>query len=303
MRALGTFVMKGRTTAALVVACFAVLALLFPPLLLLSGGALALVTLRAGIREGLLVMVLGTLGGMALAWPAIGHPQPILVFAVPLWLPVWAIASVLRATVSMGLALRILAALSSIPVIVIFAILGDPAQWWTRVINEVAPILVQEQGGGGYEQMFFEYAGLLAPKLTGIIVSQGVAFIALSLIIGRWWQGVLYNPGGFGTEFRDLRMGQPFAIAVLGLFGLALFAGMDLLSNIVLAVSVVIGLFGLAVIHGAVFRAKAGRGWLVCVYVLMFPLLYHVLAFLSLLGAADTWFDLRSKIAARTGGS
>jgi uncharacterized protein YybS (DUF2232 family) len=98
-------------------------------------------------------------------------------------------------------------------------------------------------------------------------------------------------------------MGQPFAVAVLVLFGLAIFAGLNLLSNIALAVSVVVALFGLAVVHGAVARAKAGRGWLVCVYIILMVLLHPALTFLSLLGAADTWLDLRAKIASRTGNS
>ena len=146
MKALATFVMKGRLTASLVVAAFVVISPLFPPVILLSGGALALVTLRAGSREGMLVTVMAAVGGSALAWIAIGNPQLVLVFALLLWLPIWGLASVLRATVSMELALRLLAVLGVIPVLVVFAILGDPAHWWARVIGEIVPILVREMG-------------------------------------------------------------------------------------------------------------------------------------------------------------
>ena len=28
----------------------------------------------------------------------------------------------------------------------------------------------------------------------------------LCLFVSRWWQAMLYNPGGFGEEFRQLRL-------------------------------------------------------------------------------------------------
>ncbi len=305
MNALGRFIMRGRMTASLVIACCVILEPLFPPLVLLSGGALALVTLRAGTREGLLVMIIAGLGGSAIALFALGSVQLVYVFSVLFWMPLFVFAAVLRATVSLSLVLRLLAGLGLILVLGVYAVLGNPADVWAQVLSDIAPPaaqLMEMMGAQVTQEMVEQQISSFAPKFTGIVVSWGIAQIALSLLIGRWWQGLLYNPGGFGEEFRQLKMGQPFAIGVLALVGLAIIADVEFLSNVALGISVVVALFGLAVIHGAVSRAKAGRGWLVCVYALLVLLQYPMFMFLALIGAADTWLDLRAKVAARTGG-
>jgi len=112
----------------------------------------------------------------------------------------------------------------------------------------------------------------------------------------------LFNPGGFGQEFRDLSLGKPFAIAVLVLYGLAMVGQIDLLTNITIAMSVVLAMFGLAIIHGLVQIAKAGRGWLVAVYVLLGLLMFPAMTLLSVFGAADVWLGIRERFARRPSG-
>ena len=67
MRGLATLIMRGSPMAALVAAVSGVLALLMPPLALIGGAAVALVTLRRGPQQGLLVLVLATAGGSLLS--------------------------------------------------------------------------------------------------------------------------------------------------------------------------------------------------------------------------------------------
>lgn len=43
----------------------------------------------------------------------------------------------------------------------------------------------------------------------------------LCLMLGRYWQSVLYNPGGFGLEFRALRLSPPLAFGLLAVMFLA----------------------------------------------------------------------------------
>lgn len=74
MQWLAGFIMRGRSTAALVAATAGVLSWLFPPLLVIAGAAIALVTLRRGPAEGALAMLLGGLGAIGAAWLAFGAP-------------------------------------------------------------------------------------------------------------------------------------------------------------------------------------------------------------------------------------
>jgi hypothetical protein len=294
--------MKGRMQAALVVASFAVLAALLPPIAAISGGALALVTLRRGIRDGVWVTAIAATGGAALSWLALGSPQFVLIVLLGIWAPTLAISMVLRSTVSLSVALRFLAILATLPVLAIFVALGDPTAWWLELMTRAAPVVLEELGAQVPVDLLEQQIALLAPRFTGVLVSQGIAIVLSSLLLGRWWQAQLYNPGGFGEEFRSLNLGKPFAIAVLILYGLAMLGGIDLLTNLTIAMSMVLAMFGLAIVHALVHLAKAGRGWLVTVYVLLGLLMFPAMTLLSVLGAADVWLGIRDRFARRPGG-
>jgi hypothetical protein len=295
MQWLAKFAMQGRLQAALLVAGFAVSAAILPPIVILSGATLALVTLRKGPVEGALLMAVATAAGGALAWLAVSNPQLILVALLVHWIPLWLVAGVLRATVSLSQALLVLAGLGMVAVLVVHAALGDPTAWWASVMEQVLPLLLEQMQTEVQPEAIQQQIELLAPKLTGIVVSQLVTLVMLSLLLGRWWQAGLYNPGGFGTEFRRLRMGQVAAVIVLAGFGMAVFAKVDLLMNVVLAVALVTSLFGLSILHSLVMERGLSRGWLYGAYVLLGLLMYPVVTFLSILGAADQWLDLRQR--------
>ena len=56
MRFLASMAMRGRSQAVMAATVLAILALPLPPLSILSAAVVALVTLRRGIREGLLIL-------------------------------------------------------------------------------------------------------------------------------------------------------------------------------------------------------------------------------------------------------
>jgi hypothetical protein len=295
MKGLAKLAMQGRVQAALLVAGFAVLAAIFPPVIVLSGATLALVTLRKGLAEGALLAAIGTAAGGALAWMVVGSPQWVLVSLLVHWVPVWLVAGVLRATVSLSLALLVLVGFGLAGVLLVYAALGDPALWWASMMEQVLPILLEQMQAEVAPEVMAQQIQLLAPKLTGVVVSQFVVLVMISLLLGRWWQAGLFNPGGFGTEFRQLRFGRPAAIVVLVAFAIAVFAQMDLVVNLVLAVGLVTSLFGLAIVHSLVVEGGWARAWMFMVYLLLGLLMYPMVTFLSVLGAADEWLDARRR--------
>lgn len=92
--------MRGRWSAAWIAATASVLFWLFPPILIVSGAAVALVTLRRGVAEGALLLILAGLGATGLVWLALGAPWPMLNVLLAYWLPLWFLAWILRFTVS-----------------------------------------------------------------------------------------------------------------------------------------------------------------------------------------------------------
>ena len=290
MRALAALIMRGRIAAALVLG----VSTLIPLLGWVGAAALALVTLRRGPVEGLLVALGGAVvlaGGFA---AVLGTPVPMVPLAAQFWLPVLALAAVLRWTVSLGRTLEAAAVLSAMLVVGIHVLLDDPAAYWTEVFRRALTAL---QGQAPEAQVVEIFARSVAPGMTGLWAMNLLLVAVASLLLGRWWQSLLYNPGGFGEEFRALRLSPWLAglnlAAALGSVVMA--AG--LLPDLTTAMGAVFVLQALAVAHWLTHRRRLSRVWLVGLYLLM-PFLLRLLA---LLGMADVFIDLRRRVEARSG--
>ena len=95
MRFLASFAMRGRSQA--VVAAFVLTALSFPipPLSILSSAVIALVTLRRGHIEGLVVVALAGLASGVIAYVVLGTASPAVAVVLSMWLPALIAAVVL----------------------------------------------------------------------------------------------------------------------------------------------------------------------------------------------------------------
>jgi hypothetical protein len=302
MRGLASFVMRGRGQATLVVATSAVLSALLPPVSWLSSGAVALVTLRKGIVDGLLVIVGALVGAGILSFLALGNPWPALSFALVLWLPVAAMAAVLRATVDLGAALAVAGVIGLLAVGLLHLLLGDPGPWWAAMLQPlIEPAL--EGVDAGQAALVREFIGAAADYMTGLMVAAGLVNLLLGLVIGRLWQAGLYNPGGFRGEFHALRLPRVAAVAALALFAAALLQGgaPGLVPDLAAALLVPCALAGLATVHGLAGRLRGGIGVLVALYVMLVLALPEIAVALAAMGLASAWFDLVGRLPARPG--
>lgn len=301
MRSLAAYVMRGRSAAALVAATGAVLFWLFPPFLVVSAAAVALVTLRRGAAEGAALMALAGIGAAGLTWLTLGAPWPMLRVLLPCWLPLWSLALVLRATVSLARTFQLAALLGLLGVGGFYLALGDPAVWWGKVLaglrQELAGLaaLGPAADRSALDQLLATFEGW-APYLPGQVVGAALLLVLLALLLGRWWQALLYNPGGFRPEFQELRLGRPLAALSLALFGAALLSDWPPLINALLVLGTLYTLQGVALIHAALFKLQLSPAWLLLFYLLLIPLLSQLVMGL---GLADAWVDFRKRIRPR----
>lgn len=297
MRGLATLIMRGPPMAALVAAVSSVLALLIPPLALIGGAAIALTTLRNGPRHGLLVLVLATAGGSLMALLAIGTPSLAPAMALLLWLPVLVLAGVLRASISLALAFQVAALLGVLAVLGFYLVLGDPAAWWRGITVDMLNQLERADVFPSPEvrSQFGEVFDAWAPLAPGQLVLSLLLGVLLALLLARWWQALLYNPGGFREEFHELRLGRPLAALTAALFGLSLLLAQPLLINLCLALVAVYLFQGIAIMHGVAGRAGLAKAWLVTFYLalLLLPALWQLLLVLALV---DAWIDFRARV-------
>ncbi len=299
MSFLAGYVMRSRTSAIFSAAVTAVLSLLVPPVSYISGAIAGLVTLRHGSREGLILVAIA---GLLVAAPGVvtGNSGMALIFSAVVWMPVWALAVVLRQTVSLPITILVAALFGVICVVVIHTLLADPAAWWREKLGALQPMLEQ----GGWTAVEIEtLLGTLANAMTAMLGAAVMITPLISLFIARWWQARLYNPGGWQKEFHQLRLpGVLTGLAAL-IVVVAWFAGgmlQTFAADLLMIVLLLYLLQGLSVVHNLVYRHGLNVGWLIALYALLL-ILPHMVMLVAGLGFTDTWVNYRSRFAPQKG--
>ncbi len=298
MKLLAGFVMRSPWMAAVIVALAAVVALVLPPvtslIFFLSGASLGLVTLRLGARAGLLVMGIATSVLALLSWAVIGTTSAAIAMVGMLWAPIWLLSLALRTTVSLPLAVTGALCLVSSGIAVTHWLKGDLTSWWRMFLVDAFARTGPEPGPG-----LTAWIEAHSQTMTGSVAAAILMGWVGSLLLARWWQALLYNPGGFSEEFVVLRLHPAVGMAALGAMALTQFGPPPLVHLGVDLVFVIMAAFfisGLAVAHGLNVNFGEPVGWLVGVYLLILLFPNQMMTILAATGLADTWVDLRSKI-------
>lgn len=304
MKMLASFIMRGHSQALLVIVGFAVLSLVLPPLSILSGAAVALVTLRLGVRLGAVLVAGATVLVAALAWFSLGSGIPALMFLAALWLPLWIMASVLHASRSLAMASVVAGLLGLAGVLVAHLAMGDMSAWWRQILLTIFEPAMEAGGPLADREMVTGILEGIARFMTGLMAAGMVLNALICLYLARGWQAALYNPGGFRNEFYELRLGRwmgLIALAVMGLY-LAPLGDVSLAAGDMMIVALSLYLLqGMALAHAIVAMRKLHIAWLVGLYVVVFFALPQLMAVVAIIGLADTWFDFRRRLAGPTG--
>ena len=296
MISLARFILKGHSQAALVAASMAMLGLLLPPLAWLSGAAVALVTLVNGHRSGLLVTAIAGIATAVLAGLIISVPILAVYYVLLVWLPLVLVAVVLRQTVSLDLCLQLIAAVSIIGLILMYVFFPDFGEIWRSQLNMMADDLVARSEGSVDKAQLMQVIDQIVRILPGFFASSFMIGTMLSLYLARWWQAVLYNPGGFGQEFRTINLGKTTALIALAIAIAASLIKADMFNAMLLVVFALYLNQGVAVLHSVFHARQLNSVWLFLVYLFMF-FVPHIVVVLALAGLADTWIDFRRRLS------
>src|SRR5690606_16869404 len=247
LRGLAEYAMSGRRQAATVAILFG----LVPMLNVLSGSVVALVALRHGLSEGLLVLLWAALPA-GLQW-LVGDSSPLMMLVGAL-----CTALLLRQSSSWP---RTLVLMTLLAWLVQLSLYLQPAY-----VAQVTAII---------EQMLSE--GVQVATEDGVAVASGQDVVALllrfygawhfalfmvCLAVARHWQALLYNPGGFRKEFHALRLDPRFTGVLLALM-LAGEMGVSPLDTWVPLLCMAPLVNGLALVHFVVYQRKLGVNSLV----------------------------------------
>ena len=255
MRGLAEFIMRGRWQA-LGVAVLGSGSLLFG---WISAAAIALVTLRRGTAAGGWLVLWALLPAVIIT-AMTGDTGSVMLLA-----GAFGLAVILRETVNLSLAVMASVPLAVLSGLALIVLNGPFLEELITAFNQALAQLEQDLQQEGSQQLAFN--ALSVSQVAALLATGNAVIAMLSLMLGRYWQALLYNPGGFGSEFRALKVPQG-AVLVMASAALVLWwLGPEWRvwsAVVVLPLTVA----GFALVHAYAVRTDKGLGWLTLMYVL-----------------------------------
>ena len=255
MRGLAEFIMRGRWQA-LGVAVLGSGSLLFG---WISAAAIALVTLRRGTAAGGWLVLWALLPAVIIT-AMTGDTGSVMLLA-----GAFGLAVILRETVNLSLAVMASVPLAVLSGLALIVLNGPFLEELITTFNQALAQLEQDLQQEGSQQLAFN--ALSVSQVAALLATGNAVIAVLSLMLGRYWQALLYNPGGFGSEFRALKVPQG-AVLVMANAALVLWwLGPEW--RVWSAIAVLpLTVAGFALVHAYAVRTDKGLGWLTLMYVL-----------------------------------
>lgn len=280
MRFIAEYALKSRTNAIIATALSAAVPFLF----WIAAAVVGVITLRKGVRDGSQVMLWGSLP--AVFWLVQGDPTPAFVM-----LGVFLMAQVLRYTVSWSQTLLVGATLG--------AVTASTVQWLPpELMLELAQVSremilssadLAESSGPELDQFLIDL-------FSGVISAVHALMMIGSLLLARYWQAILFNPGGFQKEFHQIRL-PIWAALVLGsvvIFGAGITPeAIKWIPSLTLPLVFAC----IALVHAVVAIKQLSSFWLTAFYFVLFfagHSLYVLMIFVALI---DSSLNFRQRLA------
>jgi len=281
-KALAQYVMRGRLQAI-------VIALIGSWVPFISLGVLGLVTLRRGWQEGLLVTMWASLPAFIALW--MGQvATPMALASIAVYFVGYAASCTLRTTIAWHSAFIVSLCGAALSAVLIVSVIDDVSADFSAFF---ASLLQVPDGESAADiKQFIE--GWTPIRAAGMIAYWVGLSSVVGLLLARWWQALLYNPGGFQKEFHHMRLPISVAVlsAILAAFGFSAGTQYEFWSGL-LALPLLIASLGLA--HWLLARFKLGKAAVVALYIalLLVPLSGLILMALAL---QDAVFGVRDKL-------
>jgi len=256
-----------------------------PPLAWFAAAGGSLLLLRRGLAQSQLTLLLSLLPAL-IWWLAASDPRILLIL-----LGSFVLAQLLRSYSSWRWVL-LCSLFSGLAVALCL-------QWtFSENLAELNTQLQQllPQLGGLYQQMSeddrLRLTELMLPLLLGALAMVLQVVSLLCLMLARYWQALLFNPGGFSYEFHALHLPKRVAFSLLVL--MLLIPGIWPMATVLIPLCNLPLLFaGLALVHAKLAGKASGKFWLVGLYLSLLLFMQLAYPLLVVLALADSLFDFR----------
>ena len=281
MKALAEFILRGRFQAFTV----ALLGNFFP---VIGQAAVGLVSLSKGVAQGFWVFMWVSLPLMLMHYVSADNPLLITVSIASLGLMV-VTAAMHKALASWQWTILTAVVASSIIALACGLLMQEHVE---ALISQVKQFLGEMSSGQNQTAVKLVMTKSMLLGLVAMILSVGSI---ISLMVSRWWQSLIQNPGGFQKEFHNFKIESKIAALLI----VAIVLGMLLPKEHqfwVQMIALPLLLAGIALIHYAVSFRGLGGHWLVLLYVTLLLFGATIAVFIVVLAAVDSYLDLRSRL-------
>ena len=281
MKALAEYILRGRVQALLV----ALVGIFFP---LISSATIALVSICKGAKEGVLLFLWVSLALVLVQQVSSENPLLTAVSIAPLGI------MVIAATVHRVLASWQWTSLVTVIVAVVCALafgllMGSSVTAFMATVQQILDVVKSQQQDAQLSLVLSET--ILLGLVATILAIGSIA----SLMLARWWQAGVQNPGGFQKEFHSFTIEAKIAALLIAivLAGQILPQSSQIWTDLAVLPLLIAGI---ALVHFAVKLFGQGRQWLAFLYVGMIMVGKPVTLILVILGLTDSLIDLRSRL-------
>ena len=304
MKKIAEFILSSYGHAVICVSTLACLAAFIPLTGMISSAALALTALVWGTQRAAVVLLLSTavlLGIFVLASNigiVVAGYESVFLFALLQWLPILVISQLLRTTRSLSFTLNVLLIFGLLVVVLSKFLVPESIELWDRFFNWVlqGDVAQKEANDPDFSQYYRDFLNVM----TGVAMASLILVWMVSLLLARWWQSLLNQPGSFRSEFVGLELGKVIAIGGFVLFAVMIFSKAPLTRELLLVMMSAFLFQGIATVHCLLAIRKA-QGWLLGFYIALAlsPMVPQVPGFLSMLGAFENLIRLRARVRSK----
>ncbi len=272
--------------------------LAYVPYLGLSIIIAAFVTLRKGPYEGGLVFLAATFpvllmyfshqaDGAALGW---------LILSVASNVIIWFFAILLYRYENWGFLLDCAILIGVVFIGLLHFVYPDIQNFWSTRLTEYLDRVVDSGNAEGItlenKQQIIDVSRYAGGLLTAFILLNGI----LQLILARWWQGLMFNPGGLRKELYNIRLSHVVGILFIIFFVLS-YLDNPIAIDIMPIIYLLFAVSGLSLMHYMLAPRKYSWLWLLIMYAVAIRFLPQSGLLIAFVAFMDIWFNFRSRVA------
>ncbi len=262
----------------------------------------ALMTLVKGIFEGALFTIAATLGYVLSFYVFSHHDGNVLVTWTAISIGVlsnvltWFFAVMLFRKTSWGVLLQI-AALSGVLIVsLVHLAYPDVANWWVLKLGELQQAADALSQGTVMSGEQHDVINITKQYATGLIVAAILFNAMLQLVVGRWWQALIFSPGKLRNELQNIRL-TPLAGVLFVVSIILLYWGNSVVLDMMPVLYLLFMIAGLSLVH---YLFRLGHSsltwfWLLLFYVVLVISMPVGVMLVAMFALLDIWLDVRRR--------